>query len=82
MGDQLLVLANLVVNPDSRLIGQQVRDLGSGRHAFVLSHARDGQITLFPSAQTVFQAGDRLTLQTEPATLRDIHLLNRDSEPY
>ena len=80
--DRLLVLANLTINADSELAGQPVRELGQGRHAFVLSHTRESQTTSFPTAQTVFQPGDRITIQTEPETLRLIHRANHDPEPY
>ncbi len=82
VGDRLLVLANLLIRHDSGLVGKAIRDLGKGQHVFVLSLARNGQTTLFPTAQNVFQAGDRITIQTEPETLKGIHALNRDPEPY
>ncbi len=82
VGDRLLAVANLVVNRDSDLVGQEIRNLGKGQHVFVLSHTRDGESTFFPTADIVLQPDDRITIQTEPETLRQIHELNRDPEPY
>jgi hypothetical protein len=36
----------------------------------------------FPSGDTVLEAGDQITVQTESATLKDVHRLNCDPEPY
>ena len=78
VGDRLLVMAKLTVNADSELIGKAIRDLGRGEHIFVLSHERREHAATFPSADTVFEAGDQLTVQTEPATLKRLHEMNRD----
>ncbi len=82
VGDRLMVLANLTVRSDSALIGTKIRDLGAGEQVFVLSHARDGETTFFPSAETDLKAKDRITIQTEPATLKRVHRWNQDPEPY
>lgn len=82
VGEQLLVVANITINPDSELAGKQIRDLGSKQHVFIISHLRGGETTMFPTGDTTFFAGDEVTLQTKPATLRRIHELNRDPQPY
>lgn len=82
VGDRLLALANFMVRPDSELAGTRIRDLGSGQHVFVLSHSRGGVPSFFPSAETVFEPGDEITVQSEVETLRKIHQLNHDPEPY
>ncbi|MBN1343129.1 MAG: TrkA family potassium uptake protein [Phycisphaerae bacterium] len=79
---RLLALARIRISQNSQLIGKQIRDLGRGQHAFVLSHSRGDESTLFPSAETTFQAGDALTVQTEPHLLKEIHRQNHDPEPY
>jgi len=80
--DRLMVISRLTVGPESELIGKAVRDLGRGEHVFVLSFTRSGQPRLFPSAEAIFAAGDRITLQTEPATLKRIHAMNKDPRPH
>jgi Trk K+ transport system NAD-binding subunit len=79
---EVIVIANLVVNPDSKLINRALREIGAGHHAFVLSLQRHGEATLFPSAQTTLAAGDGITVQTTTRGLRSIHRLNHDQEPY
>lgn len=76
VGDQLMVIAKLAVRAGSQLVGKAIRELGRGDHVFVLSHARGGKADLFPSAEVVFAAGDEITLQTEPGTLKRIHGMN------
>lgn len=80
VGERLLVLARLTVQPGSQLVGKAIRELGRGEHVFVLSHARDGTRDLFPSADVVFAEGDEITVQTEPATLKRIHAMNGESK--
>jgi Trk K+ transport system NAD-binding subunit len=79
---QVLVIANLTINPDSQLIGRELRELGSDHHAFILSLQRQGEATLFPSAQEVLAPGDGITVQTTPECLKGIHQLNHDETPY
>lgn len=79
VGDRLLAVANLVVNPGSELAGRQIRDLGHGLHAFVLSHTHGEETTLFPTADTLLQAADRITIQAEPKDLKQVHKLNREN---
>ena len=59
-----------------------VRELGADKHALVLSLTRAGTTTMFPSAQTVLETDDAITVQTTPERLRAIHQLNHDTEPY
>lgn len=76
VGDRLLLLARLRVRPGSTLEGQRIRHLGRDLHVFVLSVERADESRLFPTAETVFEGGDRITVQTEPETLRRIHEMN------
>ena len=78
VGGRLLVVANLVVNAGARLAGRAIRDLGHGLHAFVLSHSHGEDTTLFPTADTLLQAEDRITIQAEPEDLKRVHELNRE----
>ena len=82
VGDLLLVVANLVVNPESELIGKKIRDLGVKHRLFFLAHVHDGKDTHFPPGDMDFRAGDRLTVQTDPEMLKTLHKWNRDKEPY
>lgn len=82
VGDRLLVLAKLTINPDSKLAGKAIRDIARGEQAFVLSYCRSGEPTLFPTGDAALAAGDEITVQTEPATLRRLHELNCDKQPY
>jgi len=79
IGDRLLVVANLVVNAGSELAGRTIRELGKGRQTFVLSHTRGDQSVMFPSADTVFEPGDKITIQAAPEALKTIHGLNVDT---
>jgi len=80
IGDRLIVIAKLTIRPDSELVGKAVRELGRGEHVFVLSHLSNGKPELFPSAENVFAPGDEITVQTEPATLKRLHVMNRDPQ--
>lgn len=80
--DRLMTLAELNVRPESQLIGKAVRDLGKEHEVFVLSLTRGGSSAHFPSAETIFEVGDDLTVQTEPETLHRLHEMNGDPRPY
>lgn len=88
VGDQLIVVAHLHVNPDSEFAGARIRDIGADKpidadeHIFVLSHTRQEAAKHFPPANTELEVGDRLVVQTEPRILRLLHEWNRDAQPY
>ncbi len=75
-------MARLTVNAGSELAGMPIRQFGQDLRAFVLAHVREGESTFYPSGDTVLQAGDRVTVQTESGALKNIHRLNHDPEPY
>jgi len=79
---RLLVVARLEVQEDSALREMRLSELGSKHRLNVLSHARGGRVEVYPDASTELRAGDGVTVQTEPAVLRKLHVLNRDREPY
>ena len=81
-GDQLLVVAELTIRAGSELDGMRIRELGQDRHVFVISHSRGKSRTPFPSGEITFAVGDLVTLQTEPKTLKGVHKMNHDPEPY
>jgi Trk K+ transport system NAD-binding subunit len=78
VGERLLVVARITVNPGSELAGTKVGDLSRQHQAFVLTHRRDGKPTLHPPDETAFQTGDRLTIQCEPQQLTAIHARNKE----
>ncbi len=82
VGSELLVVAQLVIRPESELMNLPIREFGSRHKAFVISHTRCEQMTSFPSAETILKVGDQVTIQTKPEVLKTIHKLNRDPLPY
>lgn len=80
--DRLLVIANLVVQAGSDLVGSRIRDVTADLQMFFLSHVRDGEAKHFPNADTSLQAGDRITVQTDPKTLRQLHDRNKDEPSH
>jgi Trk K+ transport system NAD-binding subunit len=79
---RLLTVSRLTVRAGSELAGTPIRELGQGHHVFVLTHVRDGNSTFFPSGEMVLYPDDQITVQTEAPTLKEIHRLNGDPEPY
>jgi voltage-gated potassium channel len=79
--DQLLVVAKLTVNAETRLAGKKIRDLGAKHRLFFLSHQRGETQTHFPLGETELQSGDRITIQTAPDTLKLLHKWNGDRHP-
>lgn len=77
--ETLLVVAQLKIGSDSELIGKPIRALGSNEPIFVLSHGRNGHSSFHPDGETVLEAGDEVTIQTEPQTLKEVHRWNRDA---
>lgn len=82
VGNELLVVAALVIRPESELMNMAIRDLGARHQVFVISHVRCEQVANFPSVETILKVGDRVTIQTRPEILKTIHELNKDPQPY
>ena len=80
-GEQLLVVAVLELHEESELVGRTIGDMGRRHKMFVLVHARDEEERYHPTADVCLRAGDRLLVQTDPATLRTLHALNKDHGP-
>lgn len=74
--DKLLVVAGIEVSEKSKLIGRDVRTLRSKHNIYIISCKRDGQADFYPEGGQKLVAGDRITLQTEPATLKQVHKWN------
>jgi voltage-gated potassium channel len=73
---KLIVVANIRVGEGCGLCGKSIRELAKELPLFILNHARGDKHTLYPEGGLVFEAGDQLTLQTEPQTLKRVHDLN------
>lgn len=84
VGERLLVIASLVVQPASALAGKTLEAVMADHVAFVLQHQRCGStlVSFSPSQDVELRAGDRIVVQAEPATLQALHELNLDPKPY
>lgn len=71
--ERLLVVAELEIRAHSEITGRTVGDLRRENHIFVVSHERHGHVDFYPGGETEIQPGDRVTLQTEPDILRQVH---------
>jgi voltage-gated potassium channel len=77
--DRLLVVARLQICANSELIGVTVGQLVR-THQLVVVTCKRGEGTIFhPPSDTVFQAGDAVTVECEPQKLRTLHGLNRET---
>jgi voltage-gated potassium channel len=74
--DKLLVVAEIGVAEKSKLIGRDVRTLRGKHNIYVISCKRDGESVFYPEGGQKLVAGDRITIQTEPATLKQVHKWN------
>jgi len=82
LGGRLLVVARMMVNDGSDLVGKKIREVSGDRHVFFLSHIRGGEENDFPDGNVEFAPGDELVVQTEPAVLNQLHQWNKDPQPY
>lgn len=78
VGDKLQVVADLTVHGDSQLIGRTPGELQNDHQVFVINHYRGNETRFYPNPDLKLQRGDRIILQTEPATLHTIHGWNGD----
>jgi Trk K+ transport system NAD-binding subunit len=78
VGDRLMVVAELQVQPESALAKQTVGGLRRDHGAFVLGLVRSDTKQFQPPDESVLEVGDRVYLQTEPAKLKELHFRNRD----
>jgi voltage-gated potassium channel len=76
--NRLLVIARLHVCENSELIGKTVGQLVKTHQLVVVTYKR-GEGTIFhPPTDTVIEAGDVITIECEPQTLKALHALNRE----
>lgn len=80
VGEKLLVVAEIEILPESHLIGQSVRALRMAHNIYIVAHRRGEKTHYYPDGDVELCAGDVVTLQTEPDTLRIVHDLNGDRE--
>jgi Trk K+ transport system NAD-binding subunit len=80
VGEKLLAVAEIPITPHSELIGQSVGHLRQAQHIYVVAHRRGGATNYYPESHVELAAGDVVTLQTEPQTLKTVHVLNKDRE--
>lgn len=73
---KMLVVAEVEILATSGLIGQTVRHLRHAHNIYIIAHQRDATKSFYPDGDTQLCAGDVMTLQTEPDTLRTVHELN------
>lgn len=74
--DKLLVMAEISVLPKSKLIGRDVRTLRGKNNIYIMACKRKGEVDYYPDGDLKLNAEDRITVQTEPATLKLIHKWN------
>ncbi|HSR32606.1 MAG TPA: NAD-binding protein, partial [Anaerolineae bacterium] len=77
VGDQLLNVSEISINPKSALIGQQVCDLEHQLDFSMILHSRGDQLDLHPSPEIRLQAGDRICIFASLDVLNHLGRLNR-----
>lgn len=82
VGERLQVVADLTVRGDSQLAGRTPGELQREHHVVVLTHVRGEERRFHPPPELRLERGDRVTVQTEPRTLRQLHEWNGDEQPY
>ena len=80
VGERLLVVANLDITAESELIGKTIGELTNNEPLYILDHSRRTGKETSPRNETTLEAGDRITIQCEPHTLKEMHELNHDSQ--
>lgn len=80
--DKLLVVANIEVRTGSTLVGKKVRELRAQDRTLVVAHERGEAVAFFPDGDTLLQPGDRISVQTDPQKLQELHRWNNDPEPF
>ncbi len=78
IGEELVVVANLSIFTGSDLIGHTLAEIAADRNLLFLRHVRGGMEELFPAMDIQLAAGDEVTVQTSPETLKRLHKRNRE----
>jgi len=80
IGDQLLNVSEITINPASALVGRQVCDLEHELDFSMILHSRAGQIDLHPDPEIKLQGGDKICVFASLDVLNRLGRLNRGSE--
>lgn len=74
---RLLVVARITAGKDTKLGGMKIGELVRSFQLVVISQKRGEGALFHPPLENAIEAGDVLTLECDPVTLREIHALNR-----
>jgi len=77
VGDELLNVSEMTVQPGSALVGLEVCDLETDLDFSIILHSRDGQIDLHPAPHTSLRPGDRLCVFASLDVLNRLERMNR-----
>ncbi|QDU46394.1 potassium transporter peripheral membrane component [Symmachiella dynata] len=73
---KLLVVAEVDVADNSTLVGRDIRTLRRKHDIYVITCKRAGRSDFYPEGDLKLAVADRITIQTEPAMLKQIHRWN------
>lgn len=76
--ERLLVIARVTVAEGSELVGKTVGDLVKAHQLVVVTYKRGEGTVFHPPTDVQVQAGDVITIECEPGTLKALHGLNKD----
>jgi len=77
VGDQLLNVSELTIDPGSSLVGQKVCELEHELDFSVILHNRDGHVNLHPEPEIELQAGDHICVFASLDVLNHLEKMNR-----
>jgi voltage-gated potassium channel len=77
VGEQLLNVSEMTINPNSALVGQRVCDLGHQLDFSMILHSREGRVDLHPDPEIRLQAGDQICVFASLDVLNRLGRLNR-----
>jgi Trk K+ transport system NAD-binding subunit len=80
VGDQLLNVGQMTINPGSALIDQQVCNLEHELDFSMILHSRSGQVDLHPDPEIALQAGDQICVFASLDVLNRLGRLNRGKD--
>ena len=73
---KLLVVAEIDIANGSSLVGRDVRTLRRNHDIYVITCKRAGQANFYPEGDLKLAVADRITIQTEPPMLKQVHRWN------
>ncbi len=77
VGEHLINVSEMIVNPGSLLVGRQVCDLEGELDFSIILHSRDGQVDLHPTPALALQAGDQVCVLASLEVLNRLGRMNR-----